>query len=196
MELRDLETFGEPGAVVYLADCMELMRLMPASCVDAVFADPPYRLSTEGGVTVKSGRRAPVDKGSWDRSLGSFEADHAWNVRWLKEARRVLKPDGTLWVSGTHHVIFSLGFALQSLGFRIIKLCGARSVVASRTAACGRSRVHLLARCHNRSCRPLLAHSRPRRQGSKSKRTGTSLSTCPLLTTKEWQRDGRDVGAP
>ncbi|MDP8973117.1 MAG: site-specific DNA-methyltransferase [Actinomycetota bacterium] len=52
--------------------------------------------------------------------MGSFEKDHEWNVRWLREAWRVLKPNGTLWVSGTHHVIFSLGFALQSLGFRII----------------------------------------------------------------------------
>jgi site-specific DNA-methyltransferase (adenine-specific) len=120
MELRDLESYGEPGAMVYLADCVQLMRLMPEGCVDAVFADPPYRLSTGRGVTVKSGRLAPVDKGSWDRSLGSFEADHAWNVRWLKEARRVLKPGGSLWVTGTHHVIFSLGFALQSLGFRVI----------------------------------------------------------------------------
>ncbi len=69
MELRDLETFGEPGAVVYLADCVELMRLMPAGSVDAVFADPPYRLSN-GGVTVKSGRVRSVDEGAWDRSLG------------------------------------------------------------------------------------------------------------------------------
>jgi site-specific DNA-methyltransferase (adenine-specific) len=119
MELADLEAYGEPGAVVYLADCVELMRLMPAGSVDVVFADPPYRLSG-GGVTVSGGRLVPVDKGSWDRSLGSFEKDHGFNVRWLREARRVLKPDGTLWVSGTHHIIFSLGFALQSLGFRII----------------------------------------------------------------------------
>jgi hypothetical protein len=119
MELRELEAFGEPGAVVYLADCVELMRLMPAGSVDAVFADPPYRLSN-GGVTVKSGRVDSVDKGAWDRSLGSFERDHAFNERWLREARRVLKPDGTIWVSGTHHVIFSLGFALQTLGFRVI----------------------------------------------------------------------------
>ena len=95
------------------------MRLMPAACADVVFADPPYRLSG-GGVTVKSGRIASVDKGGWDRSLGSFEKDHEWNVRWLREARRVLKPDGTLWVTGTHHVIFSLGFALQSMKFRVI----------------------------------------------------------------------------
>jgi site-specific DNA-methyltransferase (adenine-specific) len=119
MELRELEAFGEPGAVVYLVDCVDLMRLMPAGSVDAVFADPPYRLSN-GGVTVKGGRVASVDKGAWDRSLGSFERDHAFNERWLREARRVLKPDGTIWVSGTHHVVFSLGFALQALEFRII----------------------------------------------------------------------------
>ncbi len=113
-----MRSYGEPGAIVYLADCVELMRLMPAACVDVVFADPPYRLSGDG-ITVKSGRVAPVSKGDWDRSLG-FEKDHEWNVRWLREARRILKPDGTLWVSGTHHVVFSLGFALQTLGFRII----------------------------------------------------------------------------
>lgn len=105
--------------MVYLADCVELMPLIPAGSVDVIFADPPYRLSGSG-VTVKSGRVTSVDKGDWDRSLGSFEKDHEWNVRWLREARRVLKPDGTLWVSGTHHIIFSLGFALQTLGFRII----------------------------------------------------------------------------
>jgi site-specific DNA-methyltransferase (adenine-specific) len=56
--------------MVYLADCVEMMRLMPASRVDVIFADPPYRLSG-GGVTVKSGSIAPVDKGRWDRSLGN-----------------------------------------------------------------------------------------------------------------------------
>ena len=54
------------------------------------------------------------------RLKGSFEKDHEWNLRWLREARRILKPNGTLWVSGTHHIIFSLGFALQSLSFRVI----------------------------------------------------------------------------
>jgi site-specific DNA-methyltransferase (adenine-specific) len=118
VELGDYEAFGEPGAIVYLADCVDLMRIMPASSVDVVFADPPYRLST-GGVTVKSGRLAPVDKGAWDRSMG-FAGDHEFNLRWLEEARRILKPDGTIWVTGTHHIIFSLGFALQSKGFRLI----------------------------------------------------------------------------
>jgi site-specific DNA-methyltransferase (adenine-specific) len=118
MELRDFETFGEPGAIVYLADCVELMKAIPAGSVDVIFADPPYRLST-GGVTVKGGHLAPVDKGVWDRSLG-FEADHRFNVHWLREAWRILKPDATIWVTGTHHIIFSLGFALQSMQFRLI----------------------------------------------------------------------------
>ncbi|HET7479665.1 MAG TPA: site-specific DNA-methyltransferase [Rubrobacteraceae bacterium] len=119
MELRDLESHGEPGALVYRADCVDLMRLMPAGSVDVIFADPPYRLSS-GGVTVKSGRISSVDKGAWDRSLGSFEKDHEFNLRWIREARRVLKPDGTIWVTGTHHIIFSIGFALQSLRFKVI----------------------------------------------------------------------------
>jgi site-specific DNA-methyltransferase (adenine-specific) len=118
MELRNLQAFGEPGAIVYLADCVELMKMIPADSVDAVFADPPYRLSS-GGVTVRSGRLAPVDKGAWDRSMG-FAEDHRFNVRWLKEARRILKPEGTIWVTGTHHIIFSLGFALQSMKFKLI----------------------------------------------------------------------------
>ena len=67
--LHDLKSYGEPGAVVYLADCVELMRIMPPSCVAVIFADPLYRLSG-GGVTVKSGRLAPVHKGGWDRSMG------------------------------------------------------------------------------------------------------------------------------
>jgi len=118
VELRDLQAFGEPGAIVYLADCVDLMKIIPPGSVDVVFADPPYRLST-GGVTVKSGELAPVDKGAWDRSMG-FVEDHRFNVTWLKEASHILKPEGTIWVTGTHHIIFSLGFALQSLGFKVI----------------------------------------------------------------------------
>jgi len=106
--------------MVYLADCVDLMKIMPPASVDMIFADPPYRLSN-GGVTVKHGRRIQVDKGAWDRSMG-FEADHRFNVGWLREVCRILKPDGTIRVSGTHHIIFSLGFALQTMGFKLINV--------------------------------------------------------------------------
>jgi site-specific DNA-methyltransferase (adenine-specific) len=119
MDLRDFEAFGEPGAMVYLADCVALMKIMPPASVDMIFADPPYRLSN-GGVTIKSGSLATVNNGAWDRSMG-FQADHRFNVGWLKEARRILKSHGTIWVTGTHHIIFSLGFALQSMNFKLIK---------------------------------------------------------------------------
>lgn len=115
-----MQAFGEAGAIVYLADCVDLMKIIPAGSVDVVFADPPYRLSG-GGVTVRSGRISAVDKGAWDRSMG-FDADHKFNVRWLKEVRRILKPEGTIWVTGTHHIIFSLGFALQTMTFKLINL--------------------------------------------------------------------------
>jgi site-specific DNA-methyltransferase (adenine-specific) len=118
VELKDLQTFGEPGAIVYLADCVELMKIIPPGSVDVVFADPPYRLS-RGGVTVKNRRLAPVDRGAWDRSM-KFKKDLEFAARWLWEACRILKPDGTIWVTGTHHIIFSLGFALQTMRFTII----------------------------------------------------------------------------
>jgi site-specific DNA-methyltransferase (adenine-specific) len=60
-----------------------------------------------------------VDKGDWDKSRGP-ELNHEFNTEWLRRCQRVLKPNGTIWVTGTHHVIFSVGFALQQLGFKIL----------------------------------------------------------------------------
>ena len=107
-----------PGYTLYSGDCLELMPALPDASFDLVFADPPYFLSN-GGFTCQNGRRAPVDKGDWDQSRGR-EDDYQFAVRWLKECQRILKPTGALWVSGTQHVIFSVGFALQQLGFRIL----------------------------------------------------------------------------
>lgn len=103
---------------VIQGDSLELLGDLPDACVDLLFADPPYHLSN-GGFTCKSGKRASVDKGAWDASAGPAN-DHAFQRRWLREAQRVLKPSGTLWVSGTQHVIFSIGFALQELGFHLL----------------------------------------------------------------------------
>lgn len=83
-----------------------------------IFADPPYLLSNDG-FTCHSGKAVSVNKGNWDRSHG-FEADHEFVLEWLSACRRVMKPDATLWVSGTQHIIYSIGYALQQLGFRIL----------------------------------------------------------------------------
>lgn len=99
-------------------DSLELLASMPPRTVDLVFADPPYNLSN-GGTSCQSGRRVSVNKGKWDVSHGLVE-DHAFHTEWLAAVQRVLKPSGTLWVSGTHHVIFSIGFAMQELGYHLL----------------------------------------------------------------------------
>ncbi|HCM83212.1 MAG TPA: site-specific DNA-methyltransferase, partial [Rhodospirillaceae bacterium] len=69
--------------------------------------------------TCQGGKMVKVDKGKWDQSQ-SFENDHEFNMTWIRECQRVLKPNGTIFISGTMHNIYSVGFALQSLGFKII----------------------------------------------------------------------------
>ncbi len=103
---------------LYLGDCLDLLPRVPDASVDLIFADPPYFLS-DGGTTCHSGRRVRVDKGAWDVPLGP-DGIHDFNLRWLRECQRVLTDAGSLWVSGTHHVIFSVGFAMQQLGFKVL----------------------------------------------------------------------------
>jgi site-specific DNA-methyltransferase (adenine-specific) len=115
-------------------DSVEVLAQFPESCVDLIFADPPYLLSN-GGSTCQSGRRVSVDKASWDASAG-LASDHEWNRRWLEACRRVLKPSGTIWVSGTQHVIFSIGFAMQQLGFHLLNTITWFKPNASPNLAC------------------------------------------------------------
>ncbi len=103
---------------LYHGDCLELLSQIPESSVDLVFADPPYFLSN-GGITCHAGKMVSVHKGDWDKSRGADE-NHAFNRAWLAAAQRVLKPNGSIWVSGTAHVIHSVGFAMQQLGFKLL----------------------------------------------------------------------------
>jgi site-specific DNA-methyltransferase (adenine-specific) len=99
-------------------DSLSALGSFEPGTFDLIFADPPYFLSN-GGFTCKGGKRAPVAKGGWDASRGVDE-DHAFTTAWLQACKRVLKPSGTIWVSGTQHVIFSVGFAMQKLGYKIL----------------------------------------------------------------------------
>ena len=94
------------------------MAKLPANSVDLVFADPPYNLSN-GGTSVHSGKRVSVNKGDWDRSSG-VGADFNFHLAWLEACKRILKKNGSLWVSGTYHSIFSCGYAMQILDYRIL----------------------------------------------------------------------------
>jgi len=117
-------TFADTERALWLyhGNCLELLEAIaakyPEGRFDAIFADPPYFLSN-GGISCHAGRMVKVDKGDWDKSRGP-ELNHEFNLEWLKRCQRVLKPNGTLWVSGTHHVIFSIGYAMQQLGYKIL----------------------------------------------------------------------------
>lgn len=110
------------GIHVYHGDCLEVMDAIavkhPHGCFDLIFADPPYFLSN-GGITCHAGRMVKVDKGTWDKSRGA-EENHNFNREWLRRCQALLKPHGTLFVSGTHHVIFSVGYAMQQLGMKVL----------------------------------------------------------------------------
>lgn len=104
--------------VLFQGDCLELLPQFPEGCIDMIFADPPYFLSN-GGITCHAGKMVSVNKGRWDVSKGINE-NHEFNLTWLSECQRVLTKNGTIWVSGTAHVIYSVGFAMQQLGFKIL----------------------------------------------------------------------------
>ena len=103
---------------LYNDDCLKVLEDIPENTFDMIFADPPYMLSN-GGITCQNGKVVSVNKGKWDKSQG-IEQDFEFNKKWLSACKRVLKKDGTLWVSGTYHSIYSCGFAMQLLGYHIL----------------------------------------------------------------------------
>mgnify|MGYP003303497572 FL=1 len=87
---------------------------------DMIFADPPYFLSS-GGISCQSGKVVCVDKGEWDKPTTTEDMD-AFNLEWLTQCHRHLKENGTIWISGTHHNIFSVQQQLIKLGFKILNV--------------------------------------------------------------------------
>ncbi len=110
--------YNKDNFKLYLGNSFKLLKEFPDESFDMIFSDPPYNLSN-GGFTVHAGRRVSVNKGNWDKSNG-FEDDYQFHYSWLSECKRILKPNGTLWVSGTYHSIYQCGHAIQSLGYHIL----------------------------------------------------------------------------
>ena len=97
-------------------DCMNILKDISDKSVDMIFADPPYNLSGNGYLTCINGRKVKCDKGIWDK----IEDIDTFNHDWIKECMRVLKDDGTIWISGTLHNHPSVGFLLKRMGYWII----------------------------------------------------------------------------
>ena len=99
-------------------DTLNAMKNMNDKTFDMIFADPPYFLS-DGGITCSGGKMVSVNKGKWDETL-SVEEKHEFNRKWIRQCYRILKDEGTIWISGTLHNIYSIGMALEEEGFKII----------------------------------------------------------------------------
>ena len=99
-------------------DIFKVIKKFEDKSIDMIFADPPYFLSGNG-ITCSGGKMVSVNKGEWDKAL-TIKEKHKFNKKWIKECYRILKDNGTIWISGTLHNIYSIGMALEEEGFKII----------------------------------------------------------------------------
>ncbi len=104
---------------IIAGDCIEVMAALPGASVDMVFADPPYNLQLAGELQRPDNSRVDGVEEEWDR-FADFASYDRFSEAWLRAARRLLKPEGTLWVIGSYHNIFRVGALLQDLGFWIL----------------------------------------------------------------------------
>lgn len=112
--------YSADGFILYHGDCLDLLPQIADNSVNTIFADPPYFLSN-GGISCQSGRMVCVDKGDWDKG-GTPEHIQEFNMHWLSLCRSKLKDDGTIWISGTYHNIFSVASCLTELGYKILNV--------------------------------------------------------------------------
>lgn len=103
---------------LFLGDCFELIKKIKSESINMIFADPPYFLSNNG-ITCKSGKMVSVNKGLWDEGK-TVDEKHKFNRKWIRLCKRILKNNGTIWISGTLHNIYSIGMALEQEGFKIL----------------------------------------------------------------------------
>jgi len=110
--------YTQNGFSLYQGNCLDVLKSLDKNSVDLIFADPPYFLSN-GGISCKAGKMVSVNKGNWDKSNG-FDKDYKFTLDWLAASRRVLKDTGSIWISGTLHNIYKIGFALEKLEYDIL----------------------------------------------------------------------------
>ena len=162
--------YSAKGTKIYAGDVIETLSTLPDECVDLIFADPPYNLSNNG-YTCHAGKRVSVNKGKWDKSNG-FDADLDFHYNWIEACRRVLKPNGSLWVSGTYHSIYMCGFALQKQKWHFINdICWFKPNAAP-----------------NLACRMFTASHETLLWARKSK-TSKHYFDYPLVRDRHWEND-------
>jgi site-specific DNA-methyltransferase (adenine-specific) len=118
LDKKFIPFFQSKNSIIFNGDCLEILSSIPENSIDMIFADPPYMLSNNG-FTCQNGKMANVNKGKWDKSNG-FKEDTTFHNEWISACRRVLKPEGTIWISGTYHSIYQCGYILQKNKFHIL----------------------------------------------------------------------------
>ena len=108
-----------PQDVILKGDCVAHMNALPEASVDLIFADPPYNLQLKGDLHRPDNSRVDAVDDAWDQ-FASFKAYDEFSSDWLKAAKRILKPDGAIWVIGSYHNVFRLGVQLQDAGYWIM----------------------------------------------------------------------------
>lgn len=108
-----------PLNTIIAGDCIEVMNSLPEASVDLIFADPPYNLQLKGDLHRPDNSQVDAVDDAWDQ-FASFAAYDKFTQDWLKAARRLLKPNGAIWVIGSYHNIFRVGAALQDAGYWIL----------------------------------------------------------------------------
>tara|TARA_Y100000593_G_scaffold56576_1_gene105540 strand:+ start:2533 stop:3294 length:762 start_codon:yes stop_codon:yes gene_type:complete len=101
-------------------DSLELLKNFDDNSIDLIFSDPPYFLSNDG-ISCRSGKMVSVNKGKWDK-IDTYKEIELFNNIWLSECQRILKTNGTIWVSGTHHNIYSVGNTMKKMGYKILNV--------------------------------------------------------------------------
>ena len=110
--------YKNDSQILIKGDSFLVLPKLKDKSVDMIFADPPYFLSGDG-ITCSGGKVVSVKKGKWDEKIG-LDKKYEFNKKWLKECKRILKDNGTIWVSGTMHNIFLIGVIFEELGYKII----------------------------------------------------------------------------
>jgi len=110
--------FKSDSVQLFHDDCINILNSLPENSIDMIFADPPYFLSN-GGISCRAGKMVSVNKADWDKSNG-IDKDFEFTHNWINACRRVLKDNGTIWISGTMHNIYQVGYALQKLKFKLL----------------------------------------------------------------------------
>lgn len=103
---------------LFQGNCLNMLAEISENSVDMIFADPPYFLSS-GSFTCQNGKMVSVKKGDWDLSNGT-KKNFEFHIQWIKACKRVLKPSGTVWISGTYHSVYQCGFALEVNKFHFL----------------------------------------------------------------------------